>query len=302
MDNRLVAWSRPQTKTTEIWPVTPVAVESNWFGVGSRCCGRTMKCFRSALFNPCRVLWGLSNKFPSSGSWFTNSSKKEKLATVGFKFNVKKSGPPYPRNLVERVERDQIITVKRLHSWYIERSVETKCLRVRSDEGLTLETPALQSFYGDNLTFINLVWWPLFEFQFPTDARVVQHLPIDSVGVTNRLHWWVAYKARNVKNNRPFPSSLQFLFQSESKCEICVMVISSNFNMKKNRDLALSLALKWRLRWTRKWPIMCHFHFFTGRYTWTRRHFDCSDTAVQQLHRGVPVREIVRRGVPRFEA
>ena len=34
---------------------------------------------------------------------------------------------------------------------------------------------------------------------------------------------------------RPFPSSLQSLFQSESKCEIVVMVISSNFNMNENR-------------------------------------------------------------------
>ena len=33
--------------------------------------------------------------------------------------------------------------------------------------------------------------------------------------------------------NRPFPSSLQSLFQSESKCEIFVMVISSNFNMNE---------------------------------------------------------------------
>ena len=122
----------------------------------------------------------------------------------------------------------------------------TKGIRLRSDEGLTLETSALQSFYGGNLTFINLFDGHFFSFNSPTDARVVQHLPIDSVGVTNRLHWWVAYKAGNVKNNGPFQSSLQFLFQSE--CEICVMVISSNFNMKKNRDLALSLALKWRLR------------------------------------------------------
>ena len=33
---------------------------------------------------------------------------------------------------------------------------------------------------------------------------------------------------------RPFPSSPQSLFQSESKCEFFVMVISSNFNMNKN--------------------------------------------------------------------
>ena len=34
--------------------------------------------------------------------------------------------------------------------------------------------------------------------------------------------------------NRPFPSSSQSLFQSEVKCEIFVMVISSNFNMHEN--------------------------------------------------------------------
>ena len=34
--------------------------------------------------------------------------------------------------------------------------------------------------------------------------------------------------------NRPFPSSPQSLFQSESKCEIFVMVIRSNFNMNEN--------------------------------------------------------------------
>ena len=51
---------------------------------------------------------------------------------------------------------------------------------------------------------------------------------------------------------RPFPSSPQSLFQSESKCEFFVMVISSNFKMKKtdfhNKDFALSLDLKWRLK------------------------------------------------------
>ena len=31
--------------------------------------------------------------------------------------------------------------------------------------------------------------------------------------------------------NTPFPSSPQSLFQSESMCEIFVMVLSSNFNM-----------------------------------------------------------------------
>ena len=34
--------------------------------------------------------------------------------------------------------------------------------------------------------------------------------------------------------NRPFPNSPWSLFQSESKCEIFVIVISSNFNIKEN--------------------------------------------------------------------
>ena len=34
--------------------------------------------------------------------------------------------------------------------------------------------------------------------------------------------------------NRPFPSSTKSLFQSESKCEIFVIVISSHFNMNGN--------------------------------------------------------------------
>ena len=35
----------------------------------------------------------------------------------------------------------------------------------------------------------------------------------------------------NSGNNGPFPSSPQSLFQSESKCKIFVMVISSNYIM-----------------------------------------------------------------------
>ena len=34
--------------------------------------------------------------------------------------------------------------------------------------------------------------------------------------------------------NRPFPSSPKSLLQSESKCEIFVMVIRFNFNMNEN--------------------------------------------------------------------
>ena len=35
-------------------------------------------------------------------------------------------------------------------------------------------------------------------------------------------------------SNRIFSSSPRSLFQSESKCEIAVMVITSNFNMNEN--------------------------------------------------------------------
>ena len=40
--------------------------------------------------------------------------------------------------------------------------------------------------------------------------------------------------AATLTPNRPFPSSPKSLLQSESKCEIFVMVIRSNFNMNEN--------------------------------------------------------------------
>ena len=61
------------------------------------------------------------------------------------------------------------------------------------------------------------------------------------------------------EENRPFLSFSQFFFQSESKCEIFVMVISFNFSMNEtdihNNNFALGLVLKEKLRRTRKWPI-----------------------------------------------
>ena len=42
------------------------------------------------------------------------------------------------------------------------------------------------------------------------------------------------YEQKKLLCNRPFPSSLQSLFQSESKGEFFVMVISSKFNVNKN--------------------------------------------------------------------
>ena len=41
-------------------------------------------------------------------------------------------------------------------------------------------------------------------------------------------------RKKTLKSNRPFLSSPQSLFQSESKCETFVMKISSNFNMNEN--------------------------------------------------------------------
>ena len=60
--------------------------------------------------------------------------------------------------------------------------------------------------------------------------------------------------------NRPFPSSCLPPLQSESKCKVFVMVISStkyiwmktNFH---NKNFTLRLALKMRQAWTWKWPI-----------------------------------------------
>ena len=44
----------------------------------------------------------------------------------------------------------------------------------------------------------------------------------------------VRKKYVNMQLNRLFPSSPKSLLQSESKCEIFVMVISFNFNMNEN--------------------------------------------------------------------
>ena len=69
--------------------------------------------------------------------------------------------------------------------------------------------------------------------------------------VTNRFE--------NRASNRPFPSSKEFHFQNEAKCEtfvvemsfICI-IIKTYFH---NKGFALSLVLKVKLFGTRKWPI-----------------------------------------------
>ena len=59
-----------------------------------------------------------------------------------------------------------------------------------------------------------------------------------------------------INSNRPFPSSLVPLFQSESKCEIDLheneTACRTHFHMK---GFALRLVLKQRHKRTRKWPI-----------------------------------------------
>ena len=60
--------------------------------------------------------------------------------------------------------------------------------------------------------------------------------------------------------NRPFPSSKEFHFQNEAKCEtfvvemsfICI-IIKTHFH---NKGFALSLVLKVKLFGTQKWPIV----------------------------------------------
>ena len=58
-------------------------------------------------------------------------------------------------------------------------------------------------------------------------------------------------------SNRPFPSSLVPLFQSESKCETILMkMILIWMKMKLHAELifTLRLVLKQRHKRTRKWP------------------------------------------------
>ena len=73
-----------------------------------------------------------------------------------------------------------------------------------------------------------------------------------------------AFQSKPDSVNRPFPSSLVPLFQSESKCETFQMKMSSScmqFHFHANQShfhkngFALRLALKQRHKRTRKWPI-----------------------------------------------
>ena len=60
------------------------------------------------------------------------------------------------------------------------------------------------------------------------------------------------------KLSRPFPSSKEFHFQNEAKCETFVVEMSFNYDANKthfhNKGFALSLVLKVKLFGTRKWP------------------------------------------------
>ena len=60
-------------------------------------------------------------------------------------------------------------------------------------------------------------------------------------------------------SNRPFPSSLVALFQSESKCETILTkmtLICMKMKLHAELSFALDLVLKQRHKWTPKWPIV----------------------------------------------
>ena len=85
-----------------------------------------------------------------------------------------------------------------------------------------------------------------FSCVYPVIDHEFRYNPLQGLGLGRR------------RLNRPFPSSCLPPLQSESKCEVFVMVISSTLNMKTNfheKSFAPRLALKRRQTWTRKWPI-----------------------------------------------
>lgn len=69
---------------------------------------------------------------------------------------------------------------------------------------------------------------------------------------------WVNCISFLFPSNTPFEFP-QCLFQSESKCEICVMtIIIISIRIKTdvhNQDFTLKLTLKLSLKWTLKWPL-----------------------------------------------
>ena len=77
-------------------------------------------------------------------------------------------------------------------------------------------------------------------------------------------HWTQKGGGFLLVTNRPFPSSLVPLFQSESKCETILM--QKDFDLHENetarkthfhmKGFALRLVLKQKHRRTRKWPIV----------------------------------------------
>ena len=60
-------------------------------------------------------------------------------------------------------------------------------------------------------------------------------------------------KSTKIHNNRPFPSPLVPLFQSESKCKTILMKMT--LICMEMKGFALRLVLKQRYKKTRKWPI-----------------------------------------------
>ena len=70
--------------------------------------------------------------------------------------------------------------------------------------------------------------------------------------------------------NRPFPSCKKSHLQNEARCETFVVKMSFICIIIKNHfhinSFALSLALKVRFFWTRKWPIALRYLFFSNGF------------------------------------
>ena len=88
------------------------------------------------------------------------------------------------------------------------------------------------------LNIFNINPCPLTNLRAGTVVLTFKHFN-DSCGQLQNVPFQLAqplgpFQLIPCQKNRPFPSSPQSLFQSESKCEIFVMVISSNFIMNEN--------------------------------------------------------------------
>ena len=93
----------------------------------------------------------------------------------------------------------------------------------------TVEALRIFPFLDNDVTIGSLV----IELPQYIAGAATQDVVIQREG--KKVEWWRVYE-EGLPINRPFfsSSSPQSLFQSESKCEIFVTIISSNFNMKEN--------------------------------------------------------------------